>query len=256
MEAEDGYQNSYKSMNVKVVPWEGNWEKLKRLFTAYGRMCGVSEALKAGELKANEMANDKTETGAPYPWEEKEDEFNERVTEQSPRLAAMLTLSLINTVGVQQAILNDELENDEDGVRAWSLLIRQFELSTQDLKTDELYREWDDETLKPSEHPAILHSRLVSIQRKLARLNEQVTNKNLVRRFISAIERQRGHPYKEVISAYNNQMILGNPHTPEQLLEFLEVVYRQTKTNRSDEPPMKGLAMAKVSCKLCQYLCE
>ncbi len=184
MEAGEGYQNSYKSMNVKVVPWEGNWEKFKRLFKVYGRICGVSEATKAGELKANEMASMKAEAGAPCPWKEMGDEFNARVKQQSPRLAAMLTLSLINTVGVQQAILNDELENDEDGVRAWSLLFKQFELSTQDLKTDELYCEWDAEALRPSEHPAILHSRLVSIQRKLARLNEQVSDKNLIRRFI------------------------------------------------------------------------
>ncbi len=206
MDGQDGFQSGNKSMNVKVVPWEGNWEKFKRLFKAYGRMCGISEALKAGELMAaaetakalkagelitaTETAKEEHDTRESCPWDSLGQSFKNKVEEQSPRLAAMLTLSLINTVGVQEAIVNDELENDEDGVKAWSLLVKQFELSTVDLKVDELFREWDAEVLHPSEHPCVLHARLVSIQRKMARLNENITDKNLIRRFISAIEKQ------------------------------------------------------------------
>ncbi len=50
MEAGDGFQSGNKSMSVKVVPWEGSWDKLKCLCKAYGRICGIMEVLKAGEL--------------------------------------------------------------------------------------------------------------------------------------------------------------------------------------------------------------
>ncbi len=58
---------------------------------------------------------------------------------QSRKLHAQLTLSLIHTVGPQQALLESGVEDDEDGTMALSRLIKHFEYTTKELRFLELH---------------------------------------------------------------------------------------------------------------------
>ncbi len=53
----------------------------------------------------------------------------------------MLTLAIAVSVGAQQSIVMDELENDEDGVTAWTKLIRHFEKSTQEVRIEQMLQQ-------------------------------------------------------------------------------------------------------------------
>ncbi len=84
-------------------------------------------------------------------------------------------MTLMDTVGVQQSIITDELEDDEDGIEAWvAALISHFEYSTDDLRAEALHHAWDEEELKNGEHPDVLWARLTSIQRKLHKGNVRI----------------------------------------------------------------------------------
>ncbi len=43
-------------------------------------------------------------------------------------------MTLMDTVGAQQIIITDELEDDEDGIAAWAALVIQFEYNTEDVR--------------------------------------------------------------------------------------------------------------------------
>ncbi len=91
----------------------------------------------------------------------------QKALQQSPKLAAMITLSIGLSEGPQHAIVMEELDESEDGVAAWAKLVKHFERSTHDLRLDTLLSEWEHEELQVGEHPDELYARLSSINRKL-----------------------------------------------------------------------------------------
>ncbi len=115
-----------------------------------------------------------------------------KALEQSPRLAALLMLAIADSAGAQQSVVMDELDNDEDGVTAWAKLIKHFEQSTQEVRVEHLLHQWENDALKPEEHPDELYGRLTAIRRRLEKHGEVISDANLTRRFVSAIERQEG----------------------------------------------------------------
>ncbi len=164
----------------------------------------------------------------------------------------MLTMTLMDTVGVQQSIITDELEDDEDGIEAWAALISHFEYSTEDLRAEALYHAWDKEELKDGEHPDVLWAKLTSIQRKLHKLNEECSDKALMRKFVSGIQRLPDNPYNNVIASYKSQLVIGKPYTPIQIRELLGLVYKESKENsRHKNMNMKGFIALKT-CQVCK----
>ncbi len=103
------------------------------------------------------------------------EEFEKRARAQSSKLAALLTVTLMNTVGLQQAIVTDNMQNRKDGITAWSRLIKEFEHSSGDLNIGHLFKQWEAEELKPGEHPNMLLGRLSSIKRQLSSLGEPIS---------------------------------------------------------------------------------
>ncbi len=81
---------------------------------------------------------------------------------QSRRLHAQLTLSLVNSVGPQQALLESGFEDDEDGIMALTRLIKHFEYTTKGLRVLELHEKWQRETLQTEEDPSLLYTRLTN----------------------------------------------------------------------------------------------
>ncbi len=116
MEAEDGY--GYSSCNEgsrpgsKLVLWQDDLHKFKRVFKAAGRLNGIADTLRCGEILAGQSKNVKNEM------DDDPDELQTKALGQSPKLAALLTLAISNSEGAQQSIVMDELENDEDGITA------------------------------------------------------------------------------------------------------------------------------------------
>ncbi len=157
----------------------------------------------------------------------------------------MLTLSLGDTVGVQQSILTDVLEEVEDGIEAWAALVTHFEYSTEDIKAEALFHKWEEESLLQGEHPDVLWARLSSIQRKLAKIGEGCSEKNVIRRFISAIEKHPGNPYNEVLAAYRGQLIKGKPFTSTELREFLSITHKKNNLNDNEKDRYQGATAMK-----------
>ncbi|MCP4286646.1 MAG: hypothetical protein GY792_19735 [Gammaproteobacteria bacterium] len=125
---EDGFGPS-QTTQMRLVPWRDDWNLFKRLFKAAGRLNGIADAIRAGERLAvkdvkNELEKQEGITQAEL----------DRAQLQSPNLAAALMLTLADTVGAQQSICTDELEDSEDGIGAWASLIKHFEHSTGDLR--------------------------------------------------------------------------------------------------------------------------
>ncbi len=206
MEAEDGYQPH------KAVAWKGDWDLYKRQFRAAARLNGMENAIKLAEKLAK---------GQDFAvLLKQEEEETRQALAQSSRLQARLVLSLIGTVGPQQALLGSGDDDDEDGVATWARLVKHFEYTTKGLRARELHAQWARDTLKPGEHPALLHARLVSIQRPLMRLGEVLTDNNLTEKFITAVQEGDGRLYNSVISGYNREMVMGRNQTIEQLLEL------------------------------------
>ncbi len=235
---------------MKLIPWRNDWEQFRRLFKASARLNGVSDAVKAGEAMAtirSRLAKAKVSSEVSPNDEQKvtekqaDPEISNEARKQAPKLAAMLTLTLMDTEGVQQSIITDELEDDEDGIAAWAALTMHFEYSTEDLRAEALYHAWEEETLNSGEHPDVLWARLASIQRKLLKLNEDCSDKSLVRKFISAIQKSPNNQYESIIASYKGQLVMGKPYTALQLRELLGMTYKESKENRKEENAgMKG----------------
>ncbi len=229
---------------MQIVHWQNDWSKFKRLFKAAGRLNGIADALRYGEYVANNE-NVKVED------DERTEKLKTNALEQSPKLAALLTLAIANSVGAQQSIVMDELDNDEDGVTAWAKLIKHFEQSTQEVRVEHLLHQWENDTLRPGEHPDELYGRLTATKRRLEKHGETISDTNLTRRFVSAIERQEGNKYSDVITFYRGQMILNNPCNISNLREFLAYVH-VSKSQVTDLPTMKGLATNSITCNHCK----
>ncbi len=139
----------------KMVHWQNDWYKFKRLFKAAGRLNGIAEALKYGEMlacKANKNVKDEID--------DEQEKLQLKAIGQPPRLAALLTLATADSEGAQQSIIMDELENDEDWITAWMKLIIHFEQSTQEVRVENLLQQWENEVLLANEHPDQLYGRL------------------------------------------------------------------------------------------------
>ncbi len=128
----------------KIVNCQSDWSKLKRLFKAAGQLNGIADALRYGEYFANEAKNENVKVENKTYLENLEI----RATEQLPKLATLLTLAIADSVGAQQSIVMDELENDEDGVTAWAKLITHFEQSAQEVRIEHLLHQWEHEALR------------------------------------------------------------------------------------------------------------
>ncbi len=72
---------------------------------------GRADAIRYGEYLANE-ASDKNVKVENYEHVEK---MKLKALEQSPKLGALLTFAIADSVGAQQSIEMDELDNNEDG---------------------------------------------------------------------------------------------------------------------------------------------
>ncbi len=117
------------------------------------------------------------------------DTLHKKALQQSPKLAAMITLSIGLSEGPQHSIVMEELDESKDGVAAWAKLIQHFERSTQDLRLDKLLSQWEHEELKKGKHPDELFTRLSTLNRWLTALGEGFSPQVTVRRFVSAIEK-------------------------------------------------------------------
>ncbi len=238
-----------------MVHWQNDWNKFKRIFKATGQLNGIAEALRYGEFLANEANIEKAkleisdEIAAKVENVTHSDTLKRKALEQSPKLVALLTLAMANSVGAQQSIVMDELENDEDGVTAWAKLIKHFEQSTKEVRVEHLLHQWENDTLRPGEHPDELYGRLMATKRRLEKHGEVISDTNLTRRFVSAIERQEGHKYNDVITFYRGQMILNNPCNISNLREFLAYVH-VSKSQVTDSSTIKGLASIS-GCTYC-----
>ncbi len=118
----------------KIVHWQSDWNKFKRLFKATGQLNGIADALRYGEYLANGTKDENVKVEDKNHLEGLE----RRATEQSPKLAALFTLAIADSIGAQQSIVMDELDNDEDGVIAWAKLITHFEQSASEVKIEHL----------------------------------------------------------------------------------------------------------------------
>ncbi|MCP4993046.1 MAG: hypothetical protein GY934_04555, partial [Gammaproteobacteria bacterium] len=236
MEAEDGFQPS------KTVAWKGDWDLYKRQFRAAARLSGMEHAIKLAERLAK---------GGDLKALIKEDEnMAQKALAQSSMLQARLVLGLIGTVGPQQALLGSGDEEDDDGIATWARLVKHFEFTTKGLRARELHAQWARERLQSGEHPALLHARLVYIQHRMTRLDEILTDNNLVEKFITAVQEGDGHLYDPVIQGHNREMVMGRGQSVEQLLELMSIEFRLATHAKNDQETMVGLSSAE-QCTHC-----
>ncbi len=123
---------------------------------------------------------------------------------------------------------------------------------TEDLRAEDLHHAWEEETLNDGEHPDILWARLTSIQRKLQKLNEECSDKGLIREFISAIQKLPNNPYNSIITSYKGQLVMGKPYTALQLRKLLGMTYKESKENgKVQNTGMKGF-LTVSKCDYCK----
>ncbi len=170
---------------------------------------------------------------------------------QSRKLHVQLTLSLIHTVGPQQALLESGVEDDEDGTMALARLIKHFEYTTKELRILELLEKWQRETLRTGEDPSLLYTKLLNLQRQLSSLGEDFTNTSLIKKFIASVQEGDGKLYESVIDGYERCMVMGPLPMTEQLMELMTIKYRKFRADPvKQEPMMAGLASAE-RCQHC-----
>ncbi len=157
MEAEDGSASVASKNKMITTAWDGDWEAFKQRFEATADLNGLNEAIKAGQLLAEEKIK--------WPWVAIKPEVSSQdltdidmnlmseATAQSRRLASILILSLLDSEGVQKSIVQDRLKYEKDGVRAWADLVTHFEMSTKDLRVESLTKKWDEAILEIGDHP-------------------------------------------------------------------------------------------------------
>ncbi len=173
-----------------------------------GRIYGCSGTDNAIELVERLAEGEKLET-----LEEYDKNLVRKGLAESRRLKTQLTLSLTTTEGAQQVLVRGGLKRDKDGVGTWTQLVKHFEFTAKGLRAQEVHGKWENETLRPEEHPELLYVRLF------------------------------------VITFYRGQMILNNPCNISNLREFLAYVH-VSKSQVTDLPTMKGLASV-PGCSHC-----
>ncbi len=132
--------------------------------------------------------------------------------------------------------------------------MKHFEFTTKGLRARELHSQWARETLKPGEHPALLHARLASVQRQMTRLGEALTDNNLIEKFITAVQEGDGNLYSSVVRGYNREMVMGRSQTIEQLLELMSIEFRLAEHAPTDSEAMVGLSSVE-QCSHCAKDC-
>ncbi len=86
---------------TNIIAWNEDWNTFKRMFKTASRLNGTADAIQVRKQVAE---------GLSWPPEVITGDFTKRAIVPSPILAAMLTLSLYQTSGVEQSILTEELE--------------------------------------------------------------------------------------------------------------------------------------------------
>ncbi len=180
MEAAYGYEKSNMKTST-VTAWQGDWASFKRRFKAVSILNGTQEAMRVGEALASKGAVPIETTKVEM------DERNEKLEQQSERLAAMLLLSLEGTKGPQQSlVINRYVGMEENDILMWADLIRHFEMSSREVRMSALQKEWEKSTLEAGEHPNELYGRLIATSSKLKGLNAGYTREQLMIRFVTA----------------------------------------------------------------------
>ncbi len=245
MEAENGFQLSGNGefSPMRTVPWQGNWDKFSQKFETAAYLYGIGEAVALGQA----IAEGKKEWPITAEHEPKE---KVNATKQSQRLASMLILSLIDTVGAQQSIMTDRLRYSRDGVRAWVEVINNFERSSEDLKVEQLLCRWDAAKLEQGDYPDQLWARLSSIRESLIKFNEPVTERRMIRRFVASIEAAHINIYGDM-DYYRGHLIDGSPCNIKQLRGLLAFKHESRNMNTPiRDDIMKGFSTV-IECKTC-----
>ncbi len=110
--------------------------------------------------------------------------------------------------------------------------------------------QWESERLGENEHPDELYARLVDIKRKLSKIGQKIDDKNLTRRFISAIETNGSKAYKDAIAYYRGKTIEKKPCPDRDLREYLDILYQSRKEHGKEQNTgMKGF----LTISKCDY---
>ncbi len=243
-EDELGVKVSQAPTSIRMVEWLGDWDLFKRMLRSAALCSGTDSAVRLAEKLAKGRQLKDLKAAEPN--------LVALGAAQSRRLHAQLTLSLVKTVGPQQALLESGFEDDEDGVAVMVRLVKHFEHTTKELRAHELHSKWAREILQPDEHPSLLYTRLLSIQRQLATLGEDLTQSNMVKKLVTAIQEGDGGIYDTVIDGYERGVVMGQPQTTEQLLELMAIKHRKLHKNPKTSETMVGLA----AVNRCNHCCK
>ncbi len=224
-----------KPANIRTVTWRGDWDLFKEEVYAAAEISGTTNAIDLAErlARGEEMKNIET-----TDWNLVKTGKNE-----SRRFKTQLTLSLIITQGAQQALLRSGIQNDKDGIGAWTCLVKHFEYTATGLRIQELHAKWEGESLKAGEHPELLYVRLIALKRQLAALGDALSEDNLTMKFLAAVRKGDEQLYGPFIREYNKDVVRGRPLDLSQLLELLALEYRQAQRTSTAPEVMTGLAI-------------
>ncbi len=168
---ETGTPEGTRPTNPRTVAWRGDWDIFKEEFIAASECSGTGNEVELAERLA---VGEKLENLTKH-----NNELVQKGHAESRRLKTQLTLSLIATQGAQQMLVRGGLQRDMDGIDTWMRLVKHFEYTAKGQRTQELHTRWEDETLQPGEHPELLYIRLVTLQRQLAALGDDLSQDNL-----------------------------------------------------------------------------
>ncbi len=159
--------NDSRPTTPRTVAWRGDWDLFKEEFLAAAECSGTGNAVElADRLAVGEELEDLTKNKS---------ELVRKGRAESRRLKTQLTLSLIATQGAQQMLVRGGLQRDMNGIDTWMRLVKHFEYTAKGQRTQELHMQWEGETLQPGEHPELLYIRLVTLQRQLAALGDNLS---------------------------------------------------------------------------------
>ncbi len=86
-----------------------------------------------------------------------------------------------------------------------------FEMSSKDLRVENLTRKWDDAVLGVGEHPDKLWTELTSINQNLKKLGEEFKDSHFTRRFVAGIKGTAQPPIQTGTYAIQRQCHCWSP---------------------------------------------
>ncbi len=89
------------------------------------------------------------------------------------------------------------------------------------------------------------------MQRQMARMDEVLTDNNLIEKFVTAVQEGNEHLYSSVVRAYNREIVMGRKQTIEQLLELMSSEFRLAQCTPSNPQTMLGLSSVE-HCSHCK----